>query len=252
MLVSKMKLARHLAVFTLAAAIAFGADLPTAESLIQRFVDASGGASAYAKAKSVAMEGTVEIEGRNISGTVVIAQAGEKSYTSMDFMGIGKVEEGYDGETGWQNSALQGPRLLEGEEKAAARRASNLSLFTAWREDYTAAKTLGSEDIDGRPAWKVEMTPKEGKPENYFFDRESGMLTGIGITLSSPLGEIATQVLLADYRLTNGIRTPFRMTQQAFGQNIVMEFSKVAYNAPIPAGRFDLPPAVKALVAKRK
>ena len=54
------------------------------------------------------MSGTVEMAGRNISGTVTIFEEGEKSYTAMDFPGIGKVEEGYDGETAWENSALKG------------------------------------------------------------------------------------------------------------------------------------------------
>ena len=43
----------------------------------------------------------------------------------MDFPGIGKVEEGFDGETAWENSALQGPRILDGDEKAAAKRAAS-------------------------------------------------------------------------------------------------------------------------------
>ena len=248
-----MKLTFQLAVVVaFTAAAAYGADAPTAESLIQRYVEKSGGAAAYAKAKNVLMEGTVEMEGRNISGPVTIAQAGEKSYTSMEFAGIGKVEEGYDGNIAWQNSALQGPRVLEGEEKAAARRASSLSLVTTWRTEYTSAKTLGSEDVAGKPAWKVEMTPKEGKAENYYFDRDSGLLTQIGMVISTPLGDIATQVLLGDYRPVDGIRTPFRMTEQAFGQSIVMTFTKVSYNAQLPAGQFDVPPAVKALAAKRK
>ena len=249
MLVSNcMKLAALLA-FTI---VASAADLPTGASLIQRFVEASGGSAAYAKAKNVTMEGAVEIEGRNIAGTVSTAQAGEKSYTSMEFTAIGKVEEGFDGDIGWQNSELQGPRLLEGEEKAAAKRASSLALITAWRDQYTSAKTLGSEDIAGKPAWNVEMTPKEGKPEHFFFDRDSGLLKAVGMTLSTPLGEITTQVQMADYRAVDGIQTPFRMTQQAFGQSIVMTFSKVSYNAQIPPGRFDLPAPVKALAAKRK
>jgi hypothetical protein len=247
-----MRYARIPAILLAFTMVAAAADPPTGESLIQRFIEASGGAAAYARAKSVAMEGAVEIEGRNIAGTVSIAQAGRKSYTSMDLAGIGKVEEGYDGEIGWQNSALQGPRLLDGQEKAVARRASSLSMITAWRDEYTSAKTLGSEDIAGKPAWKVEMTPKEGKPENFFFDRESGLMAAVGMILPTPLGDMATQVMLADYRLVDGIQTPFRMTQQAFGQSIVMTFSKVSYNAQIPASRFELPDAVKALAAKQK
>ena len=249
MLASRVKLAL---VFAVAASAACGADLPAADGLIRRFIDASGGMAAYEAVRTLAMEGTVEIVGRNISGSVTMAQEGRKTYTGMELSGVGKIEEGFDGETAWQSSEPMGTRLLDGEEKALARRGANLAIFASWRDEYTSAATTGSEESDGRPAWKVTMTPKEGRPENYYFDRETGLLSGIGVTVATPLGDIATRVLMADYRAAGGLKTPFRVTQEAFGQSIRMTFSKVTVNAPIPAGRFDLPAAVKALAAKQQ
>src|ERR1041385_1038080 len=145
---------RFFAVFAVAASFAMAADTPSGESLLQRYIDRSGGAAAYARAKNMAMSGTVEMPAQNISGSVTIYEEGEKSYTAMDFAGIGKIEEGFDGETAWENSALQGPRILEGDEKISAKRAATLSLITSWREVYKDAHTVGSEDIDGKPAWR--------------------------------------------------------------------------------------------------
>src|SRR5438876_11578008 len=116
------------ALLAFAASLAVAADMPSGESLIERFIGASGGAPAYAKVKNSVMNGTVELVGRNISGTVTIVEAGEKSWTAMDLPGIGRVEEGFDGVTAWENSALQGPRILEGDEKAAVKRASSFAI----------------------------------------------------------------------------------------------------------------------------
>src|ERR1019366_1542969 len=44
---------------------------PTGESLLQRYIDRSGGAAAYAKAKNMAMSGTVEMPAQNITGNGV-------------------------------------------------------------------------------------------------------------------------------------------------------------------------------------
>src|ERR1700683_3897259 len=112
---------RFFAVFTIAASILMAADMPSGESLVQRSIDKSGGAAAWAKAKNMAMSGTVEMPAQNITGTIAIFEEGEKSYTAMDFAGIGKIEGGFDGETAWENSALQGPRVLEGDEKVDAK-----------------------------------------------------------------------------------------------------------------------------------
>jgi hypothetical protein len=243
---------RFFALLAISASITMAADPPSGESLLQRYIERSGGAEAYAKAKNMAMSGTVEMPAQNITGTVAIFEEGEKSYTAMDFAGIGKIEEGFDGETAWQNSAIQGPRILEGEEKISAKRAATLSLITSWQDVYSDARTVGSEDIDGKPVWRVEMTPKEGKPETFYFDRDSGLLVRISAVVSTPLGDISTESTMADFRSIDGILTPFTMTERAMSQNIVMKFKNIAYNVAIPKGRFDLPEAVKALAAKKK
>jgi hypothetical protein len=235
-----------------ALSVAVAADMPTGESLLQRYIDKSGGAEAYAKAKSMSMNGTVEMQGRNISGTVTIFEEGEKSYTAMDFPGIGKVEEGYDGDTAWENSALEGPRILEGDEKASVKRAATLALITSWKQVYKSANTVGDGDVDGKSAWKVEMTPNEGKPETFFFDKNSGLLVRISAVLSTALGDIATEATMSDFRAVDGILTPFAITEKAMSQNVVMHFAKIAYNAEIPANRFDLPADVKARRDKKK
>ena len=80
--------------------------------------------------------------------------------------------------------------------------------------------------MDGKPAWKVEMTPKEGKPETFFFDRDSGLLVRISAVLSTALGDIATEATMSDFRPVDGILTPFAMTEKAMSQNIVMRFAR--------------------------
>ena len=245
-------LTRFSTLLTVSVSLTFAADMPSGESLLQRYIDRSGGAEAYAKAKNMSMSGTVEMAGRNISGTVTIFEEGEKSYTAMDFPGIGKVEEGFDGEIAWEDSALEGPRILEGDEKAAAKRAATLALITSWREVYKDAHTAGEADVDGKPAWKVEMTPKEGKPETFFFDKASGLLVRISAVLATAMGDIATEATMSDFRSVDGILTPFAITEKAMSQNIVMRFDKIAYNAVIPRDRFEIPASVKAKRDKKK
>jgi len=247
-----MLLSRLLVLLSIAASLCLAADPPSGDSLLERYIQKSGGAEAYAKAKNMAMSGTVTMPAQNITGTVTIFEEGEKSYTSMDFAGIGKIEEGYDGDIAWQNSALQGPRILEGDEKISAKRGATLGMITNWHDVYKEARTVGLEDVDGKPAWKVEMTAREGKPETFYFDRDSGLLVRVSAMFSTAMGEIKTESNLSDYRPIGGILTPFTMTEKAMSQNIVMHFNSVTYNAVIPKERFEVPPAVKSLQNKNK
>jgi len=242
---------KYLAVFLLIPLL-FAAELPSADRLLQQSVDRSGGIQAFAKAKNAVMTGKVEVAGHNIGGPVALYQEGGKSYTVIELPGIGKVEEGFDGEIAWEMNALSGARIKDGEERAVVERASSLSPLSSWREFYKAGRTVGSEDVEGKPAWKIEMTPKEGKPEFFFLDKQTMMLVRTTGTVSTAMGDISVDALLSDYRPVDGIATPFMMVQKAMSQTLVMHFDKVQYNAAIPGGRFDLPPAVKALASRRK
>jgi hypothetical protein len=232
--------------------LVFGADLPLGESLIERCIQSEGGAKAIARAQTAIMTGTVEIVGHNISGPLEMDQDGDKAYTHIELPGIGKVEEGFDGTVAWEMNLLQGARVKDGEELAAVKRASRISVLGNWKEYYRSAVTQGAEDVGGKPAWNVAMTPTEGRTvEHFFFDRASGLLVKMTQTLPTAMGDVPVEMTLGDYRAVDGIQTPFLMTQSAMGQNMAMHIGKVIYNAKIPAGTFDLPAEVKALVKKK-
>jgi hypothetical protein len=236
-----------------AASVAFAADLPSGESLIQRCIDREGGAQAMERAQTATMTGTVELLGHNISGPLEIYQQGPKSYMQIDLPGIGKVEEGFDGTVAWESNVLQGPRVKDGEELEAARRSARISILGDWKDYYKAAKTIDLEDLNGKPVWKVDMIPTTGSEiEHFFFDRDSGLLVKMTQNLPTAMGTLPVEMTLSDYREISGIQTPFLMTQSAMGQNLALHLEKVTYNATIPPGRFDLPPDVKALTEKKK
>src|SRR5215472_3309551 len=193
-----MRLFQLSAALALTTALVYAADMPSGASLIDRYIEKSGGAAAYAKAKTMMMTGTVTVEGANISGSVSIYQEGLKFYQVADIMGVGKIETGFDGETAWENSALQGPRILEGDEKIEARRAATLAVVSNWRQVFKEARTTGSEDVDGKPAWKVEMIAKEGKPETFYFDKDSGLLVKTTSIRTTPLGNIPAESDMSD------------------------------------------------------
>lgn len=228
------------------------ADLPSGESLIQRCIQREGGEKALDRAQTAVMTGTVELVGHNLTGPLEVYQQGDKAYTVIELAGIGKIEEGFDGQVAWESNILQGPRIKEGEELEAARRASRVSVLSDWKQYYKSAVTVGAREIDGKPAWQVAMTPFEGSVEQYYFDRDSGLIVRMTQTLPTALGDIPVEMTLGDYRAVDGIQTPFFMTQTAMGQNMAMRLDKVTYGAQIPPGRFDLPPEVKALTEKKK
>ena len=228
------------------------ADQPHGASLIERCIAAEGGAKAIERAQTAIMTGSVEITGHNISGPLEIYQDGDKAYTEIQLPGIGKVEEGFDGQVAWESNVLQGPRVKEGEELEAAKRAC--AVCPRQLEDYyKSAVTTGEEDVNGKPAWKVDMTPLEGNAaEHFYFDRTSGLLVKMTQTLPTALGDIPVEMIIGDYREVDGIQTPFLMTQSAMGQNMELHMTRLPTTPASHQENSMLPPDVKALAAKKK
>jgi hypothetical protein len=248
-------LAAFATIFTLALlpclSLAADAALPKGEAVLDQFVEATGGRSAYEKIHSEVSIGSFEFTGKGIRGTANSYKAApNKSYMAMELPGIGKIEDGSNGEIAWNRSALQGPRIKDGDERAAAMREATFNEPLHWRKLYKGAETVGIESVDDKVCYKVILTPLEGKPETQFFDRQSHLLVKFAMTLSSPMGEVAMETRLGDYRKDGDILTPHRLELSAMGQNFVITIDTVKWNEEIPKSRFDVPADVQALLPK--
>src|SRR5260370_28749977 len=141
------------------------ADLPKAETILDKYIEVTGGKAAYEKNHSEVTTGKMEFTGKGISGTVMSYRADpDKTYTEVEIAGIGKIREGSDGKVAWSLSAMQGPHLKEGAEKAQALQAGKSNAEVRWREIYKQAETAGVEQVDGKDCYKVVLTPNEGSP----------------------------------------------------------------------------------------
>lgn len=234
------------AAFSLAAA-----ETPSGEAVLEQYVAATGGKAAYEKIQSEVSTGSFEFTGKSIRGTVASYKvAPNKSYLSMDIPGIGKMEDGSNGEIAWTRSALQGPRIKDGDERAATLREATFNGPIHWRKLYKSVALAGTENVGDRACYTLILTPHEGKPETHYYDTKSHFLLKVTMTVSTPMGEIPMESRLGDYRNDGGILTPHRLEQSAMGQEFVITIDSVKWNAEIPKDRFDIPADVQALLAK--
>jgi len=248
------RFAAGLAFASLACAAAVSAaeePLPKADAILDQFVEATGGKIAYDRVHNEKWTGTFEFVGKGIKGTVTSYRAEpNQSVTIVELAGVGTIEDGTDGETAWTRSALQGPRIKQGDERAVTMREATFRAPVEWRKLYKTAETTGVENVNDQPCYKVVLTPNEGKPETRYFDKKTKLLAKVTMTLASPMGEIPAETTIGDYREENGLRAPRKVHQRAMGQEFLITIDRVDYNVEIPKNRFDVPADVKALVSK--
>jgi zinc protease len=227
--------------------------LPTGEKVLDQYVEATGGKAAYEKVKNRVAKGTLTVEGAGVSGkTTVIEAEPNKKLTTVDLGANGKFSEATDGKVAWEISGITGERLIEGDEKETTILDATFNGELNWKQKYTKVECTGVEDVDGKPAYKVVLTPKAGKPSTQYYDKVSHLLVKQVDTKSTPMGEITGEVFPSDYRKVDGILIPHKSKQKVLTQTIVITMSEIKQNVDLPADTFNVPDGIKELIEKAK
>jgi hypothetical protein len=231
---------------------AFGADpLPSADSVLNHYVEATGGAAAHAKITSEIETGKVEFPALGLKGDTVHYSSGpDNYYTTADLPGIGKIEGGVSHGIVWENSVLQGPRIKSGQEREQGLMEAALIGAHDWRKLGFKGTVAGVEAIDGEDCYKVVLTRPESKPMTVFFQKKSGLAVKTVLVAASPMGDIPMEAVMSDYKDFNGLMYPAKTLQSVVGQTILYTIDRIQFNEEIPASRFDLPEEIKTLAAK--
>ncbi len=241
------------ATLAIAGGITLRADdaLPKAETILDHFIEVTGGKAAYESRKSEVVTGTFELPAMGLKAPLMrYSAAPDKMYTIIEIEGIGKIEQGVTDGVAWDKSAMQGAHVKSGVEKAQSMREATFNSSLNWRKMYPKVETAGVETVGGEECYKVVMTPAEGKPEINFYSKKTGLLLKSVATIESAMGEMQAESTAGEYKDFGGIRMPSKMTQKMGTQEVTMTIETVKVNEAIPADKFEIPADIKALANK--
>jgi hypothetical protein len=227
-----------------------GDELPSAESILDRYVEVTGGAAVYESRTSEAISGTFEIVAAGLVGQLQLLIEPGMQRTSIELPGVGLLESGVKDGLAWENTAITGPRILEGSEAELAILSARPGAAARWREQYSTVETAGRGDVNGEPVYRVVQTLSTGDSLTSSFSVDSGLLVKNELTLPTPLGDIPVEQFFEEYSDFDGILSPSRLVMLNAGQRIVMTFTSGEANVDIPDERFDLPEPVQAILAE--
>jgi hypothetical protein len=227
-------------------------DLPKADTILDKYVEVTGGKAAYEKHHSEISKGSFSMAAMGLKGDVTAYRAEpDKSLTEIDLAGIGKVREGSDGTVFWSINPMMGPHVKEGPEKAQAQLSSRFNAELKWRDIFKDAKTVGADTVDGKDCYKVQLTPADGSPITQCYDKDSGLMVKMTMTAQGPMGDQPVDSFVGDYRKEGDVLMPHKIKQSAAGQEVVITIDSVTFNADIPADKFAVPDEIKALATKK-
>ncbi|HMP01926.1 MAG TPA: hypothetical protein PKD86_06680 [Gemmatales bacterium] len=220
-------------------------DLPSAESILDRYVEVTGGKEAYLKLKNRVIQGRMEMPAAGINGPFTMRQEGRKMRMTMELPGIGKVEQFADGKKAGEVNTITGARLFEGEEKTLTLIQANIHAEVDWRESFPKVKCVGTKTVNGKECYEVEMETADGIKMTRFFDRKDGLLVAERMRYKGQMGEMEVETLHDNYKKFDGISMPTVMNMKMMGQEFTMKIDRVEHNVKLAADAFDLPAELK-------
>lgn len=224
------------------------ADLPPAREVVARYVDAIGGEAAVTTPRSIRTSGTFEMGGGAMRGTFVIVQTPTQTSLTLTLPGLGDLVTAFDGTHGWSVNPMQGPRLLEGAELAALREDGGSTGVLRRSPHLVRMETVARAEIDGEACWRVRFTYASGRETADCYAVASGLLLGSWSSQESPMGTIAVETRVGEWRAFGPLRTATVLRQRAMGQEQLLRVERVEFDRADDAAAFAPPPAVRAML----
>jgi hypothetical protein len=240
---------------------------PPAKQILDKYIQAIGGAERLAGLKSYIAKGTsVGFGGFGGGAQVTLyAKAPDQRTLILDFKdtpGRGDTTRTYDGRTAWLRTPLNvlGEYELSGGELDGARLDAEMSFPGQMTQFLTNLRVSLPTTISDLPAPSsqaskeanfgigqdrlVDVVQGNGPREmlvTLYFDHQSGLLLRMVRYAKSPIGRVPTQVDYADYRDVGGIKMPFHVTFAWLNGRDAIHLSEVRTNVPIDPIMFGKP-----------
>jgi outer membrane lipoprotein-sorting protein len=217
---------------------------PAADAVLDKYIQALGGAQKLAALTSFVAKGTSvgygpEGEKRPVE---IFAQApGQR--TTIIHTASGDSTTTFDGRNAWIAAPHRPVPVLAltGQELDGVRFDAGLSFpgrvkesLTKWRVGLQA--TINDRDVD-----VVQGQSAGGAVATLYFDSENGLLVRQLRYADSPVGRIPVMVDYSDYRDVSGVKMPFRWAVTWLDGKDTFELTDVQPNARVDAARFAKP-----------
>jgi len=180
----------------------------TLEEIIKKNFSAGGGEN-LAKAKTLYIEGKANQMGMEMPMTMYMKQV-DKIKIVITYNGM-EIVTLFDGVKGYMVNPMTGssePVELPADQLGSIK---NNNMFRhQLSENLKEGKLsmIGTEDVNGKPAFKIMASVEGGSPIYYFIDKESYMLVKNATTVTQMGQEMEVESIIKEYVDINGVKFP--------------------------------------------
>ena len=222
------------------------ATLPPAATLIAKYAEAIG-APAIMKAQQITTKGALTMPAAGLSAAFEMVQVAPNKMQMMTTIpGVGAIQVGFDGTTGWSVDPMQGPRLLAGKELDEIREQADPRATGRAPELFSAVQTVADTTMGGEQCYMVKLTWKSGRETFDCYSGKTGLMVGSKSVQQTSMGAIPVEMTYSEYKKFGDFMMPTKMVQSLMGQQQVTTILGVEV-AAIPVVVITMPAEIKAL-----
>ncbi len=219
----------------------------TAQDVLKKMIDASGGRKAMEAIKDLTMSGTYELTQFGMSGTFTMYQKEpNKMRYDMDIPAMGMVmTQAYDGEKAmYTNPQAQGAveEMPEAQAKEFAREAlGNDALLNPAKYKITY-EVKPKAKIEDKEYIVLEQTMADGHKATIYIDPATYLpFKTETMTIGQTGAEVKAESFPSDYKPVNGVMMPFAVrTLQDGTEFMKLTFTKITANNNLEDSLFTL------------
>ena len=215
--------------------------LPNVDQILDRYVQALGGAQAFQKVTSRVAKGSrIGADGVLVPEDVY-QKAPNKILTVTTYPDVA-FSTGFNGIAGWGSSSKEGQRDLPAPVLAQLKSDSDFYKEIRTRDLYRKLVLAGKSTIGDTEVYVIDASPLSGSSEKLFFDVRTGLLVRRYTESETILGMFPLQTDYEDYREVDGIKQPFLIRWSMPGRSWGRKIVEMNQNVDIDDARFN-PPA---------
>jgi photosynthetic reaction center cytochrome c subunit len=234
------------------------AGTPPADQILDKYVQALGGADRLSKLTSYTAKGNSHLFGEVNNDAVEIYAKAPNLLATIVHQKEGDLARTYNGREAWvmlpltvvkeyplNASALDGAKL----DAQMAFPGGLKQFFSNWKVTFPTtvpvAKAGATDDAEAatenRDVYVVQGTDTTGLLATFYFDKQTGLLLRMIRYANSAVGRVPTQWDFSDYRPVAGVMMPFKWTFGWVSGREEYTLTDVQPNASVDMAKFNQP-----------
>jgi outer membrane lipoprotein-sorting protein len=156
-----------------------------------------------------------------------------------------KVVIASDGNTVWMINPMmaEGPQQITGPQAETAKVQADFdSVLIDYKAKGHRVELVGTEPIEGKPAYHLRIITKAGLTQHYYLDVATGLEVRTSSTVEQNGSKTELVTELSNYQTIDGFAVPFSLRQSVNGTPVAeMKIAKWEMNVPMDDELFKMP-----------